>query len=173
MLSLAIRSRTRRRRSSYSASENAGCSSSTPTGLRDCSAAVSPLAASESTQPAAIAAAADEPKKARRLIALAAFVGFLVGGWHFAAQNSALVDVYHPAGKIAGVKLWLALLTAFGSGLGIAALIGLVRGARIRLASRRYRKLIAGLQAEVHQLRSLPLSEQVSSGDERLGDGGE
>ena len=107
---------------------------------------------------------------ARRLFAFVVFVGLLVGGWHFAAQNSAVVDVYYPTGKIGEVKLWLALLAAFGSGAGIAAMIGLVRGARIRLASRRYRKLIAGLQAEVHQLRSLPLSEQPSPGDESFGD---
>ena len=103
---------------------------------------------------------------ARRLFAFVVFAGLLVGGWYFAANNSELVTVYHPAGKVGEVKLWIALLSAFGSGVGIAAAIGLVRGARIRLVSRRYRRLITGLQAEVHQLRSLPLSDQASSDDE-------
>ena len=106
---------------------------------------------------------------ARRLFAFVVFAGLLVGGWYFAANNSELVTVYHPGGELGEVKLWLALLSAFGSGMGIAAVIGLVRGTKIRLASRRYRKLIAGLQAEVHQLRSLPLSDQAPSGDELIG----
>ena len=104
----------------------------------------------------------------RKLFALVAFVGLLVGGWHFAADNSELVTVYHPAGEIGEVSLWKALLIAFGSGAGIAAMVGLVRGARLRLVSRRYRKEIAGLEAEVHQLRSLPLSEGEPSGAPEL-----
>jgi uncharacterized integral membrane protein len=107
----------------------------------------------------------------RRLLAFGAFVGLLVGGWHFAAHNSALVTVYHPAGEIGEVKLWKALLIAFCSGAGIAAVVGLVREARIRLVSRRYRKAVVGLEAEVHQLRSLPLSEEESIGDSDLGAG--
>jgi uncharacterized integral membrane protein len=100
---------------------------------------------------------------ARRLIAIIVFVGTLVAGWHFAARNSAPITVHHPAGVIGETRLWVALLLAFGSGVSITAVVGLVRGARIRLVSRRYRKLIESLQAEVHQLRSLPLSDQQST----------
>ena len=107
----------------------------------------------------------------RRLFALVVFVGLLVGGWHFAAQNSGLVTVYHPGGELGEVTLWRALLIAFGSGAGIAAMVALVRGAKLRLVSRRYRKAIHGLEAEVHQLRSLPLSEPKASGDSDLGFG--
>ena len=63
------------------------------------------------------------------------------------------------------------MLIAFGSGVGLATLLGLVRGARIRLVSRRYRKAILGLEAEVHQLRNLPLSEPKATGDSDLGIG--
>ena len=100
---------------------------------------------------------------ARRLIAVIVFVGLLVAGWHFAARNSASITVHHPAGAIGEVHLWVALLVAFGSGVFITAVVSVVRGARIRLVSRRYRKLVENLQAEVHQLRSLPLSDQPST----------
>jgi uncharacterized integral membrane protein len=103
---------------------------------------------------------------ARRLLAVLVFTGLLVGGWLFADNNSQLVRVYHPAGEIGEVKLWLALLISFASGLGIAAAVGLVRGARLRLIARRYRKIITGLQGEVHQLRNLPLSDQDPAGEE-------
>ena len=100
---------------------------------------------------------------ARRLIAIVVFVGLLVAGWHFAARNSTPITVHHPAGAIGEVRLWVALLVAFGSGVFITAVVGMVRGARIRLVSRRYRKIVENLQAEVHQLRSLPLSDQQSA----------
>ena len=102
----------------------------------------------------------------RRLLTAAIFVALLVGGWYFAALNSAAVVVHHPGGELAEVKLWVALLASFGLGVGISALIGGVRGARMRLVARRYRKLVDGLQAEIHQLRSLPLAtDQAQPGD--------
>ncbi len=97
---------------------------------------------------------------ARRLLAIAVFAGLLVAGWQFAANNAQPVPVYYPGGEFAGRALWVVLLVAFGSGVVLSALVAVVRGARIRLVSRRYRKLVDSLQAEVHQLRSLPLSEQ-------------
>ena len=97
---------------------------------------------------------------ARRLLTIAIFVGLLVAGWEFAGSNSEPVLVRYPGGVIAERALWLVLLVAFGSGVVLASLVAMVRGARIRLVSRRYRKLTDSLQAEVHQLRSLPLSEQ-------------
>ncbi len=99
-------------------------------------------------------------KLARRVLAIVVFVGLLIAGWEFAARNPQPVVVRHPAGEFAACSLWVVLLVAFGSGVVLAALVAVVRGARIRLVSRRYRKLVECLQAEVHQLRSLPLSEQ-------------
>ncbi len=102
---------------------------------------------------------------ARRLLAIVVFVGLLIAGWQFAARNSQPVVVHHPAGEFAPSALWAVLLVAFGLGVVLAALIAALRGARIRLVSRRYRKLIESLQSEVHQLRSLPLSEQQQTPD--------
>lgn len=99
----------------------------------------------------------------RRLVAIVCFVALLVGGWHFAARNSATVTVYHPAGAIGEVRLWVALLVAFAAGVVLSAAVGMARGARMRLVARRYRKLVAALQAEVHQLRSLPLADTTST----------
>ena len=100
---------------------------------------------------------------ARRLLAIAVFVGLLVVGWQFAASNSQPIVVRHPAGEFAARAVWVVLLVAFSFGVVLAALVGAARGARIRLVSRRYRKLADSLQAEVHQLRSLPLSDQPES----------
>jgi uncharacterized integral membrane protein len=102
---------------------------------------------------------------ARRLLAIVVFVGLLIAGWQFAANNAQPVPVHYPGGEFAGRALWVVLLVAFGSGVVLAALVAVVRGAQIRLVSRRYRKLTDSLQAEVHQLRSLPLSEQPQTRD--------
>jgi len=99
-------------------------------------------------------------KLARRLITVVVFVALLVAGWKFANSNASPVSVHYPGGEFAARALWVVVLVAFGAGFGLAVLIATVRGARIRLVSRRYRKLVDSLQSEVHQLRSLPLSEQ-------------
>ncbi|MBW2541982.1 MAG: LapA family protein [Deltaproteobacteria bacterium] len=99
----------------------------------------------------------------RRLLTVAVFVALLVLGWKFAASNGQAVVVHHPAGEFTARALWLVLLVAFGSGVALTAIVASVRGARIRLVARRYRKLVESLQAEVHQLRSLPLSDQQVS----------
>ncbi len=106
----------------------------------------------------------------RRLLFGCAFLALLVGGWYFAAKNSSLVIIHHPAGEFGEVKLWVALMAAFGSGLALASLVGAYRGARVRFVARRYRKLVAGLQAEVHQLRSLPLSPGKTPATDAVGD---
>ena len=97
---------------------------------------------------------------ARRLLAIVVFVGLLIAGWKFAGSNAQPVPVHYPGGEFAERALWVVLLVAFGSGVVLTSLVAVARGARIRLVSRRYRKLVDSLQAEVHQLRSLPLSEQ-------------
>jgi hypothetical protein len=104
-------------------------------------------------------------KLARRLLTIVVFVGLLVAGWKFAASNSELVVVRHPAGEFVPRALWAVLLVAFGFGVALTSCVAGTRGARIRLVSRRYRKLVDSLQAEVHQLRSLPLSDQPQALD--------
>ena len=44
--------------------------------------------------------------------------------------------------------------------LVVAALLGVLSGARLRLEAKRYRKAARDLESEVHQLRNLPLSTE-------------
>ena len=94
----------------------------------------------------------------RRLLAAAIFTATLIAGWMFAARNGVLVDVDALALRVTEVKLWLALLVAFAAGVLIAGTIGMLSVARARMVTRRYRRTVAGLESEVHQLRNLPLA---------------
>jgi uncharacterized integral membrane protein len=93
-----------------------------------------------------------------RLFWLALFLGVLVLGWKFAAANAAPVPISYVFGELAPVPAWLALLAAFAVGAAAAGLIGLYQVAKLRLLTRRFRKTVRGLESEVHQLRTLPLS---------------
>jgi uncharacterized integral membrane protein len=96
----------------------------------------------------------------RRLLGIVIFVGVLALGWRFAAQNSAEVTVDVLVGRFSGVSLWLTLVVAFAAGGVVVGLAGLYQLARLGLIVRRYRKTVRGLEAEVHQLRNLPLAEE-------------
>ena len=96
----------------------------------------------------------------RRVLLGLLFAAVLIGGWRFAAQNSSPVTVGYLAGETPGVALWLALLVAFGLGAVVTALFAGMSLARTGLLARRYRKTVAGLEAEVHQLRNLPLIDE-------------
>jgi uncharacterized integral membrane protein len=95
-----------------------------------------------------------------RLFWAAVFVGVLVLGWKFAAANGVPVTVSWVFGELAPVPLWLALLAAFAVGAGVALLAAFYQYARLGLVARRYRKTMRGLEAEVHQLRNLPLANE-------------
>jgi len=109
----------------------------------------------------------------RKLLVVALFVGVLVLGWRFAADHSDLVVIRIPAVEDIHVALWVTLLCSFGLGVAVTAAFAATRMARQGLLSRRYRKIIRDLEAEVHQLRNLPLSEEepalepTRSGSER------
>ena len=96
----------------------------------------------------------------RRGIWLAVFVGALVGGWHFAGNNAAPVRVDYVVGVFGAVPLWLALLASFGIGAAVTAFALFARLTRSSLAGRRYRKTVAALESEVHQLRNLPVEAE-------------
>ncbi len=102
----------------------------------------------------------------RRLLVVALFVAALVLGWRFARANSAAVTVDYLVGQLGDVSLWAALLGAFAAGAATAAGIGLYQVAKLQLVRRRYRKAIRGLEAEVHQLRNLPLAVDEPALDE-------
>jgi uncharacterized membrane protein YciS (DUF1049 family) len=94
---------------------------------------------------------------ARRVLAIAAFVGLLVAGWRFAAENPQPVQVHYLVGRSGETRLWGALLGAFTAGGACVAALAAVQFARLSMLARRYRKVVARLEAEVHELRNLPL----------------
>ena len=107
---------------------------------------------------------------ARRLLLVAVFVGLLVSGWYFAASNSTLVHVDYLVDAPLDVALWAALVLAFFSGAAAVAVLALYLLVHGRLLTRRYRKKIAALEAELHQLRNLPLvGDEAAPAQDALG----
>ncbi len=101
-------------------------------------------------------------RTARWMLGVAVFVALLVGGWRFAADNSQVVTVHYVIGQFEEVSVWLALLCAFAAGAVVVGLLGMVGATKLRLESRRYRKAVRSLEAEVHQLRNLPLTSEAA-----------
>jgi len=103
---------------------------------------------------------------ARRLMAITALGGIVLAVWRFAVENATAVTVRLLVGEASDVALWLALFVAFAAGALAVGFGSLIQFARSALIARRYRKTVAGLEAEVHQLRNLPLvSERPASSD--------
>jgi len=101
----------------------------------------------------------------RRLLGLALLAGLLVAGWQFAARNEEpRVQVDFWLRSTPEVSLWLALVAAFGAGAVLATAVCLFEVARYGLVARRYRKTVARLEAEMHQLRNLPLADEEPQG---------
>ena len=94
----------------------------------------------------------------RRLLGIAFFVAVLMLGWNFAAEQSGTVTIRLPFVPPLEVTLWAALLTAFALGVGLTGVVAMLRATRQGLVARRYRKMIRDLEAEIHQLRNLPLA---------------
>ena len=99
----------------------------------------------------------------RRLLGITLFVAVLMLGWNFAAEHSDSVTIRFPFVPPLEVTLWAALLTAFGLGAGLTALVAMLRATRQGLVARRYRKMLRDLEAEIHQLRNLPLAADESA----------
>ncbi len=100
----------------------------------------------------------------RRLMVAALFVAVWYFGWRFAAENSSTVSIHFLAGQLEGVAVWMALICAFAGGAVLTGAAMTLVMARTKLVARRYRKTVQGLEAELHQLRNLPLSvEQPAS----------
>jgi hypothetical protein len=102
-------------------------------------------------------------KVLRRLVGIALFVGILVLGWTFAAEHSDPVTIHVPYLADFEVTLWAALLAAFGIGVVSTGTVAVLRATRQSLVARRYRKMIRDLEAEIHQLRNLPLATDESA----------
>ena len=93
----------------------------------------------------------------RRWIGVALIAVVLIGGWWLKAGNADTVAVDFLFGEIQ-LELWEALLCAFAAGFALAGAGWLWSSVRARMTLRRYRKEVGGLEAEVHQLRNLPLA---------------
>jgi len=102
-------------------------------------------------------------RNVRRLLAVAIFVAALVLGWRFADANLAPVSVHYLVGAIDGVPLWAALVGSFLAGASLAWIATLIPLARLGLTARRWRKVARELEAELHQLRNLPLASSSES----------
>src|SRR5258705_11769112 len=108
----------------------------------------------------------------RRWIWVALIAAFMFGGWSLKAENSVAVDVDFLFGEIRGVELWEALLVAFAAGFALAGAGWLWQSVRARMILRRYRKEGGGLEAELHQLRNLPLATDREPTSARAGRSG-
>ena len=94
----------------------------------------------------------------RKIFALGLFVFCLVSGWYFATRNGELVNVDLLLGVVEGVKVWVVLLVSAAFGALVVSGISSILLLRASFLARRYRKAIAELETEVHQLRNLPLA---------------
>lgn len=105
----------------------------------------------------------------RRWIGVALIAVLLIGGWSLKAENADTVAVSFLFGEI-HLELWEALICAFGAGFVLAGIGWLWAGVRSRMIERRYRKAVGGLEAEIHQLRNLPLATGGEPSDPRRGE---
>jgi uncharacterized integral membrane protein len=94
----------------------------------------------------------------RRALVLALLVGVMVAGWRFAAENQEPVKLHYVAGELSEFALWKVVLASFACGAAVVGLFATFYSAKTGLITRRYRKAIGGLEAEIHQLRNLPLA---------------
>jgi uncharacterized integral membrane protein len=94
----------------------------------------------------------------RRLLLLAVFALLFLGAWRFVNGNVAPIDLHLLFFDLPNVPLWAALLGAFGLGAACASASLFYSLAKRSFAARRYRKQLAGLESEIHQLRNLPLA---------------
>jgi uncharacterized integral membrane protein len=107
----------------------------------------------------------------RRVLGIAAFVGLLAVGWRFAAEHPQPVRIRYLVGETGDVALWVALLGAFAAGAVLVGALAIYQLVRVGMLARRYRKLAAKLEVEVHELRNLPLAPEPPQADLDVGPG--
>ncbi len=94
----------------------------------------------------------------RRLIVLALLAGFAYVANRIPEENGVLVNIDLLVWQVPPIALWLALTLAFLLGVLCASAGLLYQLSKKSLVARRYRKTVAGLESEIHQLRNLPLA---------------
>ena len=95
---------------------------------------------------------------ARRSAAIVLFAGALYLCVRLPALHAEPVRLDYLLGAVEGVPLWQALLGAFLAGALASGILALLSITRARMLARRYRKSARSLEAELHELRSLPLA---------------
>jgi hypothetical protein len=102
-------------------------------------------------------------RTARRVLWVAITASLVVAGVAFVRRNGATVPIDLGMTTFPETPLWQALLGAFAVGAAGAGLIALWQGLKLGMLARRYRKTVARLEAEIHQLRNLPLAADGGS----------
>jgi uncharacterized membrane protein YciS (DUF1049 family) len=97
----------------------------------------------------------------KRLLLLVSAIGLFVAmlslGWSFRSGNASVIELDLIWVRLPNVELWWVILVAIGIGAAGSTLIMGFAWMRARLLNRRYRRAIQRLEAELHELRSLPL----------------
>ncbi len=101
----------------------------------------------------------------RRLVPMVVGAGLLYLAYLLTTANSDPVEVDFLLGRTE-LASWQVLGLSFFAGAGLVGLYTLYQLARGGLVLRRYRRELAGLETEVHQLRNLPLAPEESAGRE-------
>ena len=99
----------------------------------------------------------------RRLVPMVVGAGLLYLAWLLVTANAELVKVDFLVGRME-LAVWQVLGLAFTAGAVLVSLYTAYQMARGGLVRRRYRKQLAGLETEVHQLRNLPLHPEEAPG---------
>jgi len=102
----------------------------------------------------------------RRVLWVVLFVAVFVLVWQFVGGNREPVSVELVFLRLS-VPLWVALLGAFAIGALSAGASLVYELAKKSFAARRYKKEMAGLESEIHQLRNLPLQAPDAPGPSR------
>ena len=95
----------------------------------------------------------------RRILSIALAGAFFYAALRFSSENAELVAVNYLAGESAAVALWQALGVAACVGALLAALPLGFLWTRARLLAWQYRRTLSRQEAEIHQLRNLPISQ--------------
>jgi hypothetical protein len=100
----------------------------------------------------------------RRVLVVSVFVALFAVAWRFVGTNSVRIDLDLVLFQLHQVPLWSSLVAAFALGASCAGASLVYELAKKSFAARRYRKELAGLESEIHQLRNLPLAAPDPSG---------
>lgn len=94
----------------------------------------------------------------RKLLSFAVVFALVAGAVVFAIENQTPVPVHYLVGRAEEQPLWWVTGLAFLLGAVVAWVVSLWLISRAKLAERRHRKQAERLEAEVHELRNLPLA---------------